>query len=52
MVCYDKHSFQRVESFAYGADNRIRIENSMKTTMTFERGSKIYLLNHWSFAPT
>ena len=45
-------STQRVKSFAYGVNNRIRIENSIKTVTTFERVSKIYLLNHWSFAPT
>ena len=46
MICYAKYSFQRVESLAYGANDRIRMENSIKTIITFERGSKIYLLNH------
>ena len=39
-------STQRVKSFAYGVNNRIRVENSIKTVTTFERVSKIYLLNH------
>ena len=38
MVSYAKHSFQRIKSFAYGAKNRIRIENSMKTT--FKRNAQ------------
>ena len=39
MVSYAKHSFQRIKSFAYGAKNRIRIENSMKTT--FKRNAQL-----------
>ena len=38
MVSYAKHSFQRIKSFAYGAKNRIKIENSMKTT--FKRNAQ------------
>ena len=38
MVSYAKHSFQRIKSIAYGAKNRIRIENSMKTT--FKRNAQ------------
>ena len=43
---YAEHFFSRVKSIAYCANNRTRIENSIKIKTTFERVSKIYLLNH------